>query len=319
MVLETVNSVLKMMIRKNLLYEVQKGTVISYRITKLTEKALTTNTTPDNSYKDLYENLSKDFDDFKRYVFHELALLRDHKASLSHNEPIQNNVIDLKERIASLEKQLKEKDVLIENLLRNKTPNNQDAHKNNDFVPVTSNEKRIVINSTPQRKAKIQKITSKNAVIVGDSMLKGLNPKGFKNHKISVKVHPGSTSDDLLHYVKPVAHKKPEIIILHCGTNDLQHEINTINNIKQIDDYVKSKSPDTKLVISSVVLRSDKKELSQKVNTLNSRLTKFAKNNKLDLVDHSNINESCLNRSKLHLNKKGDSYLANNIMKYLNQ
>ena len=210
--LETVNSVLKMMIRKNLLYEVQKGTVISYRITKLTEKALTTNTTPDNSYKDLYENLSKDFDDFKRYVFHELALLRDHKASLSHNEPIQNNVIDLKERIASLEKQLKGKDVLIENLLRNKTPNNQDAHKKNDFVPVTSNEKRIVINSTPQRKAKIQKITSKNAVIVGDSMLKGLNPKGFKNHKISVKVHPGSTSDDLLHYVNQLLIKSQKLL-----------------------------------------------------------------------------------------------------------
>ena len=34
-------------------------------------------------------------------------------------------------------------------------------------------------------------------------------------------------------------------------------------------------------------------------------------------IDNNNINESCLNRGKLHLNRRGSSYLANNFKKFI--
>ena len=35
-------------------------------------------------------------------------------------------------------------------------------------------------------------------------------------------INPGSTTDDMIDYVKPVTRKKPDVIIMHVGTNDLR-------------------------------------------------------------------------------------------------
>ena len=37
----------------------------------------------------------------------------------------------------------------------------------------------------------------------------------------------------------------------------------------------------------------------------------------LTFIDNNNVNESCLNRGKLHLNRRGSSYLANNFKKFI--
>ena len=37
----------------------------------------------------------------------------------------------------------------------------------------------------------------------------------------------------------------------------------------------------------------------------------------LTFIDNNNINEPCLNRGKLHLNRRGSSYLANNFKKFV--
>ena len=58
-------------------------------------------------------------------------------------------------------------------------------------------------------------------VLIGDSMLNGLDEKGFINHKVNIKAHSGATSDDITHYIKPIINKSPDVIILHCGTNDI--------------------------------------------------------------------------------------------------
>ena len=50
---------------------------------------------------------------------------------------------------------------------------------------------------------------------------------------------------------------------------------------------------------------------------MNDRIKKFSTQNNIDLVNNSNINETCLSKSKLHMNKKGNSYLANNFIDYM--
>ena len=46
------------------------------------------------------------------------------------------------------------------------------------------------------------------------------------NNAVNVMKHPGSTTDDLVDYVRPVTRKKPNVIIMHFGTHDLTKAVN---------------------------------------------------------------------------------------------
>ena len=63
--------------------------------------------------------------------------------------------------------------------------------------------------------------------------------------------------------------------------------------------------------ISNVIMRKDKPDIEKKVIEFNSRLSKFYWKNKIDIIENENIDENCLIFKKLHINKKGSSYLAN--------
>ena len=80
---------------------------------------------------------------------------------------------------------------------------------------------------------------------------------------------------------------------------------------------VRSKLPNCKLTISNVIARKDKNEIDKKVETFNIKLSKFCKKNKIEITDNKNLDDSRLNYKQLHLNRKGDSYLANSFLDYL--
>ena len=46
--------------------------------------------------------------------------------------------------------------------------------------------------------------------------------------------HPGSTTDDMVGYVRPVTWKKPDVIIIQVGTNDLTKGVNTMSKVRKI-------------------------------------------------------------------------------------
>ena len=78
---------------------------------------------------------------------------------------------------------------------------------------------------------------------------------------------------------------------------------------------VKNSSPNTKLVFSSVILRKDKKDMSKKVGETNQWLKNDCKQKNIDFVDNSNIMEEHVGSKKLHLDKRGSTILAKNILK----
>ena len=182
-----------------------------------------------------------------------------------------------------------------------------DSHSGNLKLP----HKTVVKDTKPNNSIK------KNIILIGDSMLNGLHEKGFKNHKVTIKAHSGATTDDIYHHIKPEINKKPDVIIIHSGTNDLPSDMKSIDNLKKIHDYLNAHSPTTKLVISAITTRKDLPGMENKVKLMNDRIKKFATNNTIALINHNNIDDSCLSTKKLHLNKKGNSYLANNFIKYL--
>ena len=110
---------------------------------------------------------------------------------------------------------------------------------------------------------------------------------------------------------------KPDCLLVHVRTNDLMNYMNLLNSVKKIVKKVKTSSPNTKLVFSSVILRKDKKDISKKVGETNQRLKSYCKQKNIDFVGNSDIIEEHLGSKKFHLNKRGNSILAKNILKVL--
>lgn len=154
--------------------------------------------------------------------------------------------------------------------------------------------------------------------ILGDSLLNNIEGKGISKHgNVKVLSFPGATSDDLKHHIIPTINSKPDIIIMHIGSNDLTKGGDTTTNIQTIINKVKKSSAHSKIVISSLLIRKDKNGIENQVNELNEKLKKICDENLIDYIDNSNIDESCLGLKKLHPNKKGKSFLANNFIRYL--
>ena len=180
------------------------------------------------------------------------------------------------------------------------------------------------IKPTNENESETKNITNaddrKHVIVCGDSILNGLDGAGLssKYHRTTVRNFPGSTSSDLLDYVKPLCRKKPHQIILHIGTNDLTNDaISTVENVRNIVDHVTTNSPGTEIVLSDVCIRDDKPQIQQKVNILNKALHVFCSKNNIRCIKNANIETSCLSKKKLHLNKKGLSKLAVNLKEFI--
>ena len=114
----------------------------------------------------------------------------------------------------------------------------------------------------------------KVTVIAGDSIIK--NIQGWRlstpqNHVV-VKSFAGATSTDMEDYLRPIIRKEPHKIILHVGTNDISHQpaSRVAQGIANLGTRIVQDSPATSIVISSILPRTDKPELSKKVIEANN-------------------------------------------------
>ena len=46
--------------------------------------------------------------------------------------------------------------------------------------------------------------------------------------------YSGSTTDDIVDYMKPITRKKPDVIIMDVGTNDLTKGVNMMSKVRKI-------------------------------------------------------------------------------------
>ena len=83
-------------------------------------------------------------------------------------------------------------------------------------------------------------------MIVGNSLVKYLRREELTSKKNNVKVitHDGSTTEDMLDYIKPIARRKPDTLILHTGTNDLTNGVNTMKKVRKLGKVVRDESSD---------------------------------------------------------------------------
>ena len=310
-----------------------------------------------------------DLIEFKKYVHAELLALKAlvsnrtiSENSRSPREPIDYERIvikSLEDRIISLERQLNQKQRVIEALLESRSsPPPRSGEAPTPKGPSPKQTKQNTAASNPEQKQKgqskasgridvsnegmptgkrnnsattireekqvsetIAKDKCKRVYVVGDSIVSGLSEKGLsKRHTVKVRSHPGDTTEDLADDIKPIMRKNPDLVIIHFGTNDItNNRVNTKEKLQETIDYVHEHGPDTDIAISLCILRKDKPGLQKKVSSRNNIIKEVCKKNKLKWIDNSNLDETCLGIKKLHLNKKGFSYLANNLKKFIDE
>ena len=167
--------------------------------------------------------------------------------------------------------------------------------------------------NTKHSQVKWKKEEKKNICIVIDSMLRNITGPGLsKDHTVKIRPHPGATKVDMIDYIKPELCLKPDIVILHCGTNDIINDVNTVKKIKKLLKEIEENDGSTDIVISGLIKRFDRNAIDDI-----ERIKRWCVGKGLTFIDNNNINESCLNRGKLHLNRRGSSYLADNFKKFI--
>ena len=166
-------------------------------------------------------------------------------------------------------------------------------------------------------KNQLSKAKKKKKSPIRDSMLNGIHDRGMnkdENIKVKIRKYPGASSIDILDHIKPSLRKGPEQIIIHAGTNDISNNTNYLKNVKKIVKLVKETCKDTKLSFSSVICCTD--DITDNINTTNSFLENYCKQQKVGFINNGSIKKPDLNSKGLHLHERGSSKLAKKPIRF---
>ena len=153
-------------------------------------------------------------------------------------------------------------------------------------------------------------------------MLNHIEGQRLSNKKRVTKIHafPGATTEDMVDFVRPLAYRNPDYLIIQAGTNDLIDFTvkDIIANFQDIVETIIEIDPKIKIILSSIIQRFDNDKLQHKVVGLNRDLQVLCKKLNLDFIDNSNIVNNHIGRRSLHLNRSGKSRLALNLKERMN-
>ena len=187
-----------------------------------------------NSSKQLNENINicpkdnKTFDELKV----KLEFLEKENLSLKEKAKRKQNIIQsiLDQNAELLKLNNSYGNNIISQYVENVSRNNEKKQKKSsrqlleklDLKPSQRKDLQDNKENKKHSQVKRKKQEKKNIYIVGDSMLKNITGSGLsKDHTVKIRPHPGATTVDMIDYIKPELCHKPDIVILHRGTNDI--------------------------------------------------------------------------------------------------
>ena len=102
--------------------------------------------------------------------------------------------------------------------------------------------------------------------------------------------------------------------MIHTTTNDLTNGVNTMKKIRKIVKCVRDLDNYKKVNIGFLsLIRRSGRNFGQEIRDLNLKLKRYCEGNNFLFIGNVNIEESCLNNSKLYLNHKERNILCQNI------
>ena len=150
-------------------------------------------------------------------------------------------------------------------------------------------------------------------LVIGNSMLEGLDERKMSSKRVvKVKKFPGAATDDMNHYLMPLKQKQPDNVILHVGTNNASsyNSSEIVNNILKLRSFISQKLPNTNIISSKLIMRSDTAAGNATIEEVNKQLNDFD----FDMIGNSNLSRAHLNGRGLHLNTKGMLQFAKNLI-----
>ena len=139
-----------------------------------------------------------------------------------------------------------------------------------------------------------------------------------QNHNVYVRSFYGAKVKCMKDYVKPcILEKKPDYVIFHVGTNELNSELPPERIAKSIIDVAKNTQSNSGIIsISGIVPRND--DFNIKATEVNKELSKMGDKEKLLFLNHSNISPKVnLNKTMLHLNRNGYEKLGKKFVNFI--
>ena len=129
-----------------------------------------------------------------------------------------------------------------------------------------------------------------------------------KGKLVKVRPFPGAKIEDMYHYIVPLIEKKPDNIILHCGSNNsMRNEAqDTVDELLKLKTFIRASLPKCRVIFSHPTVRND----NSRKNNILKLVSNFLNQLRVDCIHNENITIECLGKSKLHLNAKGTARLA---------
>ena len=122
----------------------------------------------------------------------------------------------------------------------------------------------------------------------------------------------------MIHHVKGwMVDFSPDILLLHCGTNDLKKHFTSLKIAQNILKLAEEISDEDKkdVLVSGIIKGGD--DYNAKVQKVNEFLSEIRTRKNAKYIDNGNIGLDMLNRSKLHLNRFGTIQLVKNYREIL--
>ena len=168
----------------------------------------------------------------------------------------------------------------------------------------------------------------KKICIIGDSHIKRIKKNVFNgsisNAKAYINCFSGANSKRLEHYILPtLVEDKPDIVIIHIGSNDVTHDTLSQININNITERIINKGKQClnhgvkEVLISSIFLKKQLK-LTKIIRQINDTLREKCRENKFYFICNDNITLENLWKDGIHLNNEGTHIFASNLVDFLN-
>ena len=180
------------------------------------------------------------------------------------------------------------------------------------------NRRRNSANRRPRNPSRRETTESRPVVLIGDSIIKHVDPHKLSQKTVRKFTYPGKTADEIADCFNTINVENPSHVVIHAGTNNLPSDSADActSKIQNLVEKAKSKFPNSKIGVSGLTYREDV-DLESKRSQVNDRLKQSAEAGGFTFIEHSNIDITGLNGSKLHLNAKGTALLATQVIRFL--
>ena len=164
-----------------------------------------------------------------------------------------------------------------------------------------------------------QRSQDQQDTLIGNSMTKNNDKLSYtaKAKTVCKTYRGGKIKNVHTNLRKDCGERRLRSIILHVGTNNLVSD-DAKEAAKRMEDLiVEAKSKAENVAVSSVIKRYDNKVPHSKITEYNNLVHELCKKHNITFIDNSNIDQSMLNRSNLHLNYTGDKAFGKTLCAYL--